>query len=126
MSIFLKRISLWALAVLMVYAAAVAARPLIGNIPLTRHAQQQHVGQLYDATKIITRINTRTCSPIETYTCKDTIVVMCPVGPDQNALWMGLVIGTAKANPQVVTGYAAPAWYWHSRVAGCEPTALIP
>lgn len=113
-----------AITVLMV---AVAAAPMIGNLPLTKHAQTAHEGQLYSAAKIVARRSARSCQPIESYSCKQTIVVMCPVGPDPNQLWMGLVIGTANpAGPCVVTGYAAPSWYWHSRVTGCSPMAIVP
>ena len=69
-----------AITVLMV---AVAAAPMIGNLPLTKHAQTAHEGQLYWAAKIVARISARSCQPIGR-PCKQTIVVMCPVGPDPN------------------------------------------
>jgi molybdopterin/thiamine biosynthesis adenylyltransferase len=124
------RLILLAMAALIVYAAVIAMAPVIDDlqaIPMTQHALQQHQGQLYDAAAITARMNAHTCSPIESYTCKDTVVMMCPVGPNPNGLWIGLVIGTANpAGPQIVTGYAAPASYWHGRVASCKPMALVP
>jgi hypothetical protein len=104
---------------------AVATMPALRDIPFTQHAVDEHAGQQWDATLISARLSSRSCKPILAFSCKQTTIVMCPVG-DPDDLWTGLVIGTATGAPAIVTGYAAPASYWFKRTSGCLPVSYVP
>jgi hypothetical protein len=90
--------------------AAVAALPALHDIPFTRHAQEGHLEQQWNATIIAARLSSRSCKPILAFSCERTTIVMCPVD-DPNDLWTGLIIGTQTDLPVIVTGYAAPRSY---------------
>ena len=111
---------------LLLVLAAVAALPALRDIPFTNHARDGHADQAYNATVIQERMSSKSCAPILTYVCEDATIVMCPVGPDPNGLWMALRIGTATGEPGIVTGFAAPRSYWAARVAGCTPVSYVP
>ena len=112
--------------VLTVALVAVATMPALRDIPFTNHARDGHNGQAWTATGISARLSSRSCSPILAYSCSQTTIVLCPVGPDLDDLWTGLIIGTATGQPTVVTGYAAPWSYWEKRVSRCLPISYVP
>jgi hypothetical protein len=120
------RLALILMLVLATVLAAVATLPALGDIPFTRHAQEGHMEQEWNATLITARISSRQCSPILAYSCERATIVMCPAGPDPEDLWTGVVIGTQTDAPAIVTGFAAPHSYWMSRVKSCIPVSYIP
>jgi hypothetical protein len=94
------------------------------SIPLTKHAQNGHVGQ-YNAVSLIEKFALRRdCRPILVYFCpsKKQVEVMCILKPEKD-LMGGVIIGY-EGTTEVITGFAQKASGW--KHAGCLPPMAIP
>jgi hypothetical protein len=96
------------------------------NLPLSKHAETAHGGQL-GAVEIRDLINQKKCSPVEAYHCpvpsNDHAKVICQL---QDDIWAGLIIGLEGSKQVIMTGYPASRSYWLRAIArdGCTPIAF--
>lgn len=84
---------------------------LLDSIPLTRHAQDGHAGESWNATTIRDHMAQRACTPTE-YMCadNDTEIAYCEIKPGYS---IGLIVG--RTVRQIITGFAGPTNFWQSR-----------
>lgn len=97
--------------------AAVLALALVfafRDIPMTRHAANEHTGQKWDAVSIAEYFDQGRCIPRE-YACaaQDYNVFYCEISPGKA---IGLLVG--RTVEQIITGYPGSTSYWENR---CNP-----
>ena len=83
------------------------------DAPLTKHAEESHAEEAWNATKVKDYFDAKGCKPSSYYCAsEDTDVYYC-VSPDDPAKAIGLIIGHTVR--QIITGYTGPLEYWQNR-----------
>jgi hypothetical protein len=97
---------------------------MIGELPLTRHAEKSHQSQPVNAQTLMALITAGSCFEVEVYECpaEQTIKILCKIGESR---WGGLIIGTSGGTHQVITGYEGTRNHWENKVQGCRYTGAL-
>jgi len=111
-------------------AAAIALQQVL-NAPLSRHAQEAHTKEIWNAEIGLEALRQKQCKAIEAYESDlvKTILVLCQIGLDPKGLWGGLFVRRTKEGGLiVVTGYATSRDRWERLIQrdGYKPISLIP
>ena len=126
MTRFFSRVALLCLVVVAIYLLATAVGAVgnlagLGNVadlPLSRHAQQSHTGELMSVFQA--QLFVAACSNVEAHICERPRLhakLLCPFG---NSHLVGLIVGLEP--PEViVTGYIGTRAYWDKAIRedGC-------
>ncbi len=81
-------------------------------LPLTRHAQEAHAAQKWNAANIQQHMLDRKCTPTE-YICADSDQEIVYCKAEQGIPAIGLIIG--RTVRQIITGLAGPENWWQNR-----------
>ena len=83
------------------------------DAPLTKHAEESHAEEAWNATKVQEYFQQKGCQPSGYYCESEDVDVFYCDSPNEPGKAIGLIIGhTVK---QIVTGFVAPKNYWTSR-----------
>ncbi len=92
------------------------------DLPLSRHAQETHLNQAYNAPILVKLFTRKECRPIYVYFCPEQkkVELMCELKPGFTG---GVIVGY-ESSPAIVTGYAQRTNGW--KHTGCLPPVAIP
>lgn len=97
---------------------------LLGELPLTDHAQSRHWNEPYNAGNLPGMYDNDQCIRKSISYCpkEQKIKAMCEVKPGE---WGGIVISMSTPNqPVIVTAFQGPEAYWMGNVRGCIPVVV--